>query len=75
MSGGEEAGARQRTACPLTLPRATHHTPPCSVVRVVSREARIPEDECFALMALAEIPDQYQEVVKKGILKKSAEGK
>ena len=73
MSGGEEAGARQRTARPLTLSRA--HTPPCSVVRVVSREARIPEDECFALMALAEIPDQYQEVVKKGILKKSAEGK
>jgi hypothetical protein len=36
----------------------------------VARQTGIKEDECFALMALAEIPEQYREVVEKGILKK-----
>ncbi len=39
------------------------------LVRVVARETRIPEDECFALMALSEIAEQYREVRKLGILK------
>jgi hypothetical protein len=38
-------------------------------VRVVSREARIPEDECFALMALSELPEQVQLLQKMGLIK------
>jgi hypothetical protein len=41
-------------------------------VRVVARDTGIQEDECFALMALAEVPDQFMEAKEKRILKPKA---
>jgi E3 ubiquitin-protein ligase RGLG len=37
-------------------------------VRAVAQETGIPEDECFALMALKELPDAYRAVVELGLL-------
>ena len=63
----------RRPTCLSHSSHTTHnaHAPHAhkSLVRVVSKETNIPEDECFALMALAELPEQYAEVRRLGILK------
>ena len=73
------AGGPRAPLCFHSFSHASHtpthtHAPLRSLVRVVSRETKIPEDECFALMALSEVPEQYQDCVKSGRIKGSGGG-
>jgi hypothetical protein len=67
-----------RLPLPRPPPSLTHtlnaHTRARSLVRVVSRETKIPEDECFALMALSELEDQFLLLKKMGLIKEKTEG-
>ena len=78
--GGEGAGAAPAALrhAPHGHARAgtyslTYHPSPlspyCSMVREVARQTGVPEDDCFALMALKEVPDMILEVKRLGLVK------